>query len=490
MRLSEFKYQPHEHCDLHVHSIYSDGVHDSAELIAMAKGVRLTAFALTDHHTVAGINEFIFEGAKQGIYVIPGIEINSLSGDFLGYFIDHQNVIFNQFLTVLNDADSERLLGILLALNHFGLSISKAELEESARPAFPRRSHLARLMVRKGYVNSTDEAFTKIFNKNAPHYIKSLSPDADHCVDAIRSAGGVAVLAHPFHEFADRDRFYIRKRLHYYHQLGVVGYEYYTDLKPSYIRIQDYIHKIARDLGWLQVHGSNFHGISFSRHQLGSQYTTGDTMAQLIDHLDKQSIHKSFFQRLFWRSENLDEDEFKTSLYPTEVTLDEIHFTELLELPLPDPDMSRLPLGCPFIIIHGRAIKHPELTLETLENAGYELMKRVERNDYFKISWLLYEMSKGTYETKIRDLLKFNLDFMLWGEDAQRCMIVFMNPPSDFDLRKIKKSIRKNIGKIQFYRLNYNGTVDTHFDSFVHIPDEDRVNIECFYLKQLGIDIP
>ncbi|MBN1154985.1 PHP domain-containing protein [candidate division KSB1 bacterium] len=490
MNLPEFTYQSHDRCDLHVHSIYSDGVHDADQLFTMANAQGLTAIALTDHHTVAGIDEFMFEGAKRGIYVIPAIEINAKQGDFLGYFIDHHNRQFKQFLTLLHQADAERLRQILSTLRVEGFPIDESELIKFSGPAFPRRSHIARFMLQKKHVKTIDQAFHEFLGKSSSSYIESLSPQADRCIDAIRLAGGVAVLAHPFYEFAGKNYNYIEERLHDYADLGIVGYEVYSNLDSSLTKIQDHICKIANVLGLLQVHGSNFHGITFSKRTLGAEYTTGDIIAKLMTQMNQRSLHRSFFKRMYWRSVNLDEDEFKDCLSPKEITLDDIKFTNLLEKTTPDPDSSHIRKGCPFILIHGNAIARLDEIKTVLSHAGYQIISLVKRDDYFEIAWTLYEMAKGNDDSKRRDLLKFNLDYVLFGELAHRCIILFMAPPPQFDFRKIKMSIRKTIGKIQFYRLNYNDVVDIHFNSFIHIPDEERVDRECAYLNQLGIDTP
>ena len=63
--------------DLHVHSTASDGTFTPSKLVAEAKKVGLKAFALTDHDTVAGIDEAAGAADKAGIELIPGIEIST-----------------------------------------------------------------------------------------------------------------------------------------------------------------------------------------------------------------------------------------------------------------------------------------------------------------------------------------------------------------------------------------------------------------------------
>ena len=47
--------------DLHCHSTFSDGSLTPEELIDAAEKIRLTALALTDHDTVAGLPRFLVD---------------------------------------------------------------------------------------------------------------------------------------------------------------------------------------------------------------------------------------------------------------------------------------------------------------------------------------------------------------------------------------------------------------------------------------------
>ena len=63
--------------DLHVHSTKSDGSYTPSELVDYAIEKGLSAFALTDHDTTAGIDEAILAAQGKPIEVIPGIEFSS-----------------------------------------------------------------------------------------------------------------------------------------------------------------------------------------------------------------------------------------------------------------------------------------------------------------------------------------------------------------------------------------------------------------------------
>ena len=77
-------------CDLHSHSIHSDGSATPAELVAMAKEQGLI-IALTDHNTVSGLPDFLEEAEKSGVIAVGGTELSCDYGDrefhLLGLFV-------------------------------------------------------------------------------------------------------------------------------------------------------------------------------------------------------------------------------------------------------------------------------------------------------------------------------------------------------------------------------------------------------------------
>ena len=63
-------------CDLHTHSIFSDGTCSPTELVAEAKRLGLI-IALTDHNTAAGLPEFMDAAEKLGVTAVPGVEFST-----------------------------------------------------------------------------------------------------------------------------------------------------------------------------------------------------------------------------------------------------------------------------------------------------------------------------------------------------------------------------------------------------------------------------
>src|SRR5690606_7412573 len=67
-------------CDLHAHTVHSDGVLGRAELAAAAVIAGLDVLAITDHNTVShhpGLTEI---GHRYGLTLLPGQEVTTDRG--------------------------------------------------------------------------------------------------------------------------------------------------------------------------------------------------------------------------------------------------------------------------------------------------------------------------------------------------------------------------------------------------------------------------
>lgn len=78
--------------DFHIHSTFSDGGLTPTEVIKLAKRKEVDIISITDHNNTDGIDEAIDEGKRQGIRVIPGVELSTryekCRVHVLGYFKD------------------------------------------------------------------------------------------------------------------------------------------------------------------------------------------------------------------------------------------------------------------------------------------------------------------------------------------------------------------------------------------------------------------
>ena len=248
------------HIDLHTHSSYSDGSLSPRQLVQLAKKRGLRAIALTDHDTVAGVEEALEAGNELGVEVVPGVEISAQhppgTMHILGYYINASNGRLLEALKKLQQARAARNPKIIERLQALGLEISTTEvLDLSAGQV--GRPHIARALVNKGYVSSIDQAFSLYLKKGAVAYVEKFRFPPKETIAAIREAGGIAVLAHPFTLGMERpeELFQLLVELR---EMGLEGVEvYYPDhSKEKAVLYED----VAKRLGLVCTGGSDFHG--------------------------------------------------------------------------------------------------------------------------------------------------------------------------------------------------------------------------------------
>ena len=189
--------------DTHIHSTASDGRVAPGQLVAMAQERGLIGMALTDHDTVAGIEEAAQVAAELDFPFIPGIELSAQFAEhevhILGYWIDREFMADNSRLQMMQEARMTRCEDMVRRLCALGLKLDVARIVEcaAAEGCSLGRPHVAQAMVDMGYVENIKEAFTKWLSKGMPAYIPRLKLDPLEAVAMIKAAGGVAALAHP-----------------------------------------------------------------------------------------------------------------------------------------------------------------------------------------------------------------------------------------------------------------------------------------------------
>lgn len=257
--------------DLHLHSTASDGTMSPTEVVAYAKKKNLKAIALTDHDTVDGIAEAIEAGEKYEIEVVAGIE---LAGDFnntelhiLGYCIDYEDESFKNALEKIKVDRENRNIKIIEKLKVLGFDVSIDELYSIAGgKKIVTRAHFAKLLLKKGYVQTRDEAFKKYISDGCPAYIQRTILNSKQCIELILKAGGIPSLAHPtLYKKTIHEIDLIVKELVVYGLQAIEGiYPLYSKQQTSDIRI------IAEKYNIKLSGGSDFHGTNKPDIDLGS----------------------------------------------------------------------------------------------------------------------------------------------------------------------------------------------------------------------------
>ena len=187
--------------DLHIHTYLSDGTFSPEKVVEYSASKGLDAIAITDHDTCAAIEPAIEASKNFGLEIVPGVELAAeLEGaeiHILGYLIDWQNMLFLNKLREIADARRNRAKEILKRLREKNVVISEEELFDFSGQGTVGRLHIAHLLLRKGFVFSIPEAFSRYIGDKAPCYVKKSRLLPEEVVGMIKDAVGVAVLAHP-----------------------------------------------------------------------------------------------------------------------------------------------------------------------------------------------------------------------------------------------------------------------------------------------------
>ena len=189
--------------DLHTHTTCSDGTDTPFALVKKALAAGVTTLAITDHDSTAGWNEAM-SAIQPQIELVLGAEISCLTLDgisvhMLGLLFDGEDQAIQQLLADSRDTRIPRMRKMVELLQADGVQISLDDVYKAMpEGATVGRPHLADALVANGVVASRDEAFLDLLNNGSKYYVTHAAPTPIDAIKAIRSAGGVAVIAHPF----------------------------------------------------------------------------------------------------------------------------------------------------------------------------------------------------------------------------------------------------------------------------------------------------
>ena len=275
--------------DLHTHSTASDGSCTPERLVALAREAGLTALALTDHDTLAGVERARAAAASGGLSFIAGVEIEIAreSGEFhlLGLGLSDARDGLEQALKVVRTNRQARNLRMVDRFDRAGFPVSARELEELAGGDVISRAHFARLLVRKGIASSTEAAFSRYIGKGKPFYEPRACLELREACALIRAAGGVAVIAHPLSlglRGPALRQFFAAAR-----DTGVAGIEAWH---PNHsVKDCQAIARMARSLAMPVTGGSDFHGEHMPQRRLGRSAGGREVPDQFLDSLGLRS---------------------------------------------------------------------------------------------------------------------------------------------------------------------------------------------------------
>ena len=255
--------------DLHIHSIASDGTDSPKEIIEKAISKGLSAIAITDHDTGDGIDEAKRAAEGENIEVIPGIELSTVYAGrevhILGYFIDCDAECLSLLLSKVKNSRERRNGEVFRLMQNDGIPISEEMLKARYGNARIGRPHIASALVEQSYAKSVREAIETFLINGGKYYVPRERLPLEEVIEAIRSSGGLAVIAHPIlYGFDDET---LKSLVEIFRELGGTGleaiYSTYTQSDEGKIRT------LAQQNELLITGGSDYHGTRKPHIELG-----------------------------------------------------------------------------------------------------------------------------------------------------------------------------------------------------------------------------
>ena len=264
--------------DLHTHSTASDGLHTPAELVRLAHEAGLDLIGLVDHDTTEGLAEAQAAGARLGVTVIPGVEINTdLRGGgeahVLGYYISADDPTLAATLGALRDARERRGERMANRLRDAGFAITWERVRELAGGAVGR-PHVARALIEAGYATDVSDAFARYLSKGQVGFVPRYKLSPEDAIRIIRAARGVPVLAHP--SYVPNLEEQVLPELV---EAGLEGLECYYGQYDGAAEAR--LLALAERFGLIATGGSDYHGPNMHPTPLGGHFVPPEVATRL-----------------------------------------------------------------------------------------------------------------------------------------------------------------------------------------------------------------
>ena len=256
-------------CDLHTHSTFSDGTDTPTALVALAQERGLSAIALTDHNTVAGLPEFLEAAKGTSVRAIPGTEFSTdyrgTELHILGLFLKPEDFgVITERLEDYHRRKEQSNRCLVEKLNAAGYAIDYDRIKNSTPEGQVNRALIAAELTRLGYTESIQAAFKQLLSPKCGYYVPPTRPCPFETIRYIKSLGAVAVLAHPFLNLNEADlREFLKEAVPCGLDAMETLYSTYDEETTAAAK------QVADDFGLLHSGGSDYHGGNKPHIQMG-----------------------------------------------------------------------------------------------------------------------------------------------------------------------------------------------------------------------------
>jgi hypothetical protein len=260
--------------DLQSHSTHSDGALSASEVVQAAAQAGVELLALSDHDTISGVAEAIEAGKREGVRIVPAVEISAVDEGaavarelhILGYNIDHTGPPMTDSLVGFLADREKRTLRMRDGLREAGLQLDEAEIEERIAAGKPiGRPHLAAAVLGApaNAQRLADEEIDDVGSlirgyliEGRPAFRLRETPTVAEAIEAIHAAGGVAIWAHPFWDVKHPAE--VLESIDRFRALGIDGVEaFYVEHDEPQTRL---LAERCAELGLLSTGSADYHG--------------------------------------------------------------------------------------------------------------------------------------------------------------------------------------------------------------------------------------
>ncbi len=249
---------------------------EPAEVVARAAQAGVQLLALSDHDTIAGVDEALAAGAEHGVTVVPAIEISAIDDGgehdlarelhILGYLIDHNDSHLTKTLSGFLADREQRTLRMAENLRGLGIELDQQAIDARVKAGEPiGRPHLAEAALghpanaerlREEQIDDIGSFIKGYLIEGQPAFALRVTPTVEEALDAIHAAGGVAIWAHPFWDVEDSDE--ALAMVERFRGLGIDGIEafYVTHTQEQ----TELLARRCAELDLLSTGSADFHG--------------------------------------------------------------------------------------------------------------------------------------------------------------------------------------------------------------------------------------